>query len=193
MRPHVINTVKFCNMKLRQLRSIRKYLTPSTVKILVHAFIISKLDYGNSLLFGISEELLDMLQRIQNSAARLITGQRRSEHITPTLKALHWLPIRSRITYKIALITYKSLHGNGPKYLSEQLVWKDTPRTLRSSSEKLLKVPKTKLKSAGDRSFNYAAPTVWNNPPAHLRISESLVNFKKNRKTHLFKLVYEGC
>jgi hypothetical protein len=192
MKHHVSNLAKACYLRIRQLRTIRKYLTTNAAKILVHAFIISKLDYCNSLLFGISEELLDKLQRIQNAAARLITCQKSSEHITPSLKALHWLPIRSRIKYKIALFTFKCLRGTGPIYLSEQIVAKHTRSNLRSSNQQLLEVPKTKLKSAGDRSFRFAAPTVWNALPIQLRTVDSEKMFKKKLKTFLFQLAYEN-
>jgi len=90
--------------------------------MLVSAFISSRLDYCNSLLVGIREGLLDRLQRVQNAAARLITGTRKYDHITPVLSALQWLPVRQRIIYKLALLMYKCVHGLALPYLAEDCV-----------------------------------------------------------------------
>ena len=108
MKQHVSQVVKSAYMHIRKIRSIKRFLSKDSLKTLVNCFILSRLDYCNSLLFGISDESLDRLQRVQNAAARLIYGLRKSEHITGTLKELHWLPVRSRIEYKIALLTFKT-------------------------------------------------------------------------------------
>jgi len=65
--------------------------------------------YCNSILYGLPKFEHDKLQRIQNIAARRITGTKRKEHITPTLKDLHWLPVKSRIVFKILLLTNKAI------------------------------------------------------------------------------------
>ena len=80
--------------QLRQLRPVVGSLSADASKTLVHAFISSRLDYCNSLLYGIVDGLLKKLLSIQNAAARLITGTRRCDHITPVLQQLHWLPVR---------------------------------------------------------------------------------------------------
>ncbi len=189
MKTHVSHVIKSAYMHLRKIRSIKKFLSKNSLKTLVNCFILSRLDYCNSLLFGTSDETLDRLQRVQNAAARLIYGLKKNDHITQTLKELHWLPIRSRIDYKIALITYKTLHGDGPEYLRELLDPVQHQRSLRSSEKNLLKIPKFKLKSGGKRSFSFAAPTIWNSLPNELK-SMGLASFKKNLKTFLFRKAY---
>ena len=82
--------------QLRQLHPVVGSLSADASKTLVHAFISSRLDYCNSLLYGIADGLLKKLQSIQNAAARLITGTRRRDHITPVLRQLHWLPVAGR-------------------------------------------------------------------------------------------------
>ena len=119
-------------------------------------FIISRIDYCNSLLYGISEESLDKLQRVQNAAARLIFGLRKYDNISKYLIKLHWLPVRWRIKYKIALITYKTLNGDGPEYLGELL--EIGQKSLCSDKHLKLTVPKLKLKNGGDQSFSVCAP-----------------------------------
>ena len=127
------------------------------------------------------------LQLVQNSAARLVTRTKKFEHITPILFELHWLPVSFRINYKIAVITFKCLHGLAPLYLSELIEEYHPTRTLRSSSQKLLKKKVVKFEKLGKKSFAFSAPEVWNSLPFYLRNEPSLEVFKKNLKTLYFK------
>ena len=103
-----------------------------------------------------------MLKYVQNCAARLVTRTRSSEHVTPVLRRLHWLPVRQPFTYKILLLTYKALNGMALRYIADLLRPYTPTRQLRSSSKYLLITPKSNLKSYGDRSFQVAAPRLWN-------------------------------
>ena len=93
MTAHVTHLSRSCFDQLRQLRSIRRFITSDATLTLVHAFISSRLDYCNSLMYGIAENQLDKLQRIQNTAARLVAGVKKCDHISPVLRRLHWLPV----------------------------------------------------------------------------------------------------
>jgi len=106
MADHVAALSRSC-FQLRQLRSIKQSLSSEATTKLVHAFISSRLDYCNSLLVGVTGQLLHRLQVIQNAAARLVTGATKYERMTPVLRSLHWLPVRHRITFKIAVTVYK--------------------------------------------------------------------------------------
>ena len=121
MHNHVSMVTRSCYMHLRNIRRIRSYLTKDTAKSLVHASVISRLDYANSLMFGISEASLAKLQKVQNYAARLMCGVKILEHITPYLKQLHWLSVRSRLQYKLLLLVHKALNGLAPSYILELL------------------------------------------------------------------------
>ena len=121
MDKHVTNICKNCFFYLRKIARIKEYLSTSDIQTLVHAFITSKLDNCNSLLYGLPKFLIDRLQNVQNCAARLVTGSKKYNHITPLMKQLHWLPISQRIIYKIVLITYKSLNGSAPHYINNML------------------------------------------------------------------------
>jgi len=69
-----------------------------TAKTLTHAFVSSRLDYCNSLMYGISDGLAaDELQTVQNAAARVVTGARKFDRITPVLRQLHCLPVRQHL------------------------------------------------------------------------------------------------
>ena len=184
---YVKKVVQTCYFQLRNIAKIKSLLSKQDLEKLVHAFISSRLDYCNSLFPTLKRCSLHRLQLVQNAAARLLTNTHRWSHITPVLAALHWLPVESRIAFEIILITFKALHGEAPKYILDLLHPKTNVRVLRSSNKRLLDVPKTKLKTKGDRAFEKIAPTLWNDLPFSLRTVESVVVFKGLLKTHLFR------
>ena len=94
LEEHVSAVHRSGNYQLRQLHPVIKSMPQEAAKLLVRAFISSRLDYCNSLLYGITDGLLQKLQSVQNAAARLVTGAWRRDHITPVLHELHWLPVR---------------------------------------------------------------------------------------------------
>ena len=189
---HVKKICRSSFFHLRNISRIRKYLTMSSVEVLIHAFVSSKLDYCNSLLYGLPKSLLQKLQSVQNSAARIVTLKPKYDHITPVLIQLHWLPINFRIVFKILLLVYKSLNGFCPIYLTNLLYHRKSTRCLRSISNELLLVPSSNYKTYGDRSFSVCAPKLWNSLPYSLRKSSSLVIFKKQLKTYLFNIFING-
>ena len=168
------------------ISKIRKYLTTETTAMLVHCFVTSRLDNLNSLLYGTHGYLLDKLQLVQNRAARVITRVKDCEHLTEVLSGLHWLPVRSRIKYKILLLTYKALHNEGPKYLQDMLQTYELKGSLRSSNKDLLQPQTSRLKTYGDRAFIVCAPLVWNELPQDIRQSCNAATFKTLLKTHFF-------
>ncbi len=190
MAAHVSRICSSAYMHLRNISRIRAFLSQKTTEQLVHAFVSSRLDMGNALLFGITQEQLDRVQKIQNSAARLVTRTRRCDHITPVLHELHWLPVKQRIEYKILLQVYRVVNNSAPAYLTELLQRHAPSRSLRSENKGLLVVPKTRT-SWGDRSFRKAAPKLWNALPARIRQSDSINAFKTALKTHLFVTAFQ--
>ena len=132
LEKHVMNTGKTAFYHLRNIAKIRNCLSQDNAETLVHAFISSKLDFCNALLYGLPQSVIDRLQYVKNCTARLVTRTRSSEHITLVLRRLHWLPIRQRITYKILLLTYKALNGMAPKYIADLLQPYTPTRQLRS-------------------------------------------------------------
>ena len=137
MRQQIINVVRTCNHQLRVLWSIRRFLSADAARTLATCLVLSRLDYCNSLYYGLPCVLIDKLQKVQNSAARFVFKMKKSDHITQALRRLHWLPIRYRIMFKIALITFKSLRGEGPKYLNDLLHSSTNARNTRSGKKKL--------------------------------------------------------
>jgi hypothetical protein len=113
-------TASYCNPgEFRyQLAKVRRCLDKTTYEHVINALVTSRLDFQNSVLLGLPECEVKRQQRAQNAAPRLLTGTKRWEHITSVLREIHWLPVTSRIQYKVLLITHKVLHcQDNPKYL----------------------------------------------------------------------------
>ena len=177
--------------ELRRISSIRHFLSVDATKMLLSAFVLSKLDYCNSLLSGCPQYLLHKLQKIQNSAARLALKAKRSDHVQPLLISLHWLPVQARIDYKLATLCHAFFCNTAPSYLSDLLSVYSPSRELRSSADtRILRIPHIKTNAFGKRSFSHAAPSVWNTLPRELRYLDSPISFKAALKTHLFKTYY---
>ena len=158
---------------------------------LVSAFILSRLDYCNCILAGLPKSTLATLQRVQNAAARLVLGLRPRDHITDGLRQLHWLPIESRIQFKLCLQMHLAHTGRCPSYIRDilQPVASNSSRLgLRSASTAQYQTPVLRT-VFGERAFSYAGPRAWNKLPAYLHSIESTTTFKKHLKTFLFNVV----
>ena len=169
------------------LRHIRRSLADGMAKSIAVALVQSRLDYCNSLLFGVSQFNFDKLQWVQNlaaRAARLALNDWRSS-IPHLFVKFYWLPIDSRIKFKISSLTFKLLTDNQLANLRSLLTPYAPPRLLRSSDKCLLIQPRTST-SLDKRAFNVWAPAVWNSIPLHIRLSPSPVSFKQNLKTLYF-------
>ena len=135
---------------------------------------------------GVSQASLSRLQLVQNSAARLLTGTKKREHITPVLIKLHWLPVRYRIHYKVLLYVFKALHGLAPEYISDLISLHQSNRSLRSDDQLHLMVPRSRLKCKGDWAFSVAAPRLWNDLPLSVKSSPTLPVFQSPLKLICF-------
>ena len=177
---------------IRRISKVKHQLTKEACTQAINTTVLSRLDYHNGLLLGATEKSVHKLQVAQNSAARLLTGTSRREHITPILKHLHWLPVRQRITFKVLTIIQKSLHSaTAPQYMKDLCPVYQPGRTLRSSADQWgLKVSRSR-NQYGARSLGTLGAQLWNELPANIRgpISQSV--FRKHLKTVLFKQVYD--
>ena len=106
---------------------------------------------------------------------------------------LHWLPVKFRVEFKIALLVYKALNGMAPDYIADLLLEKlDCSYQLRSNDQGLLFIPKTRAKTLGNRAFAHAGPSTWNKLPYNIRNIKSIEKFKSQLKTFLFKKAYDS-
>ena len=180
---HVSKTVSSSFIILKNVRSIRKLLTPDAVATLIHSIITSKLDQCNSLLFNVSLTNLAKLQRIQNFALRTVLNLHPRSHVTQHFQDLHWLTVDQRIHFKTLTLTFKCLHCLAPTPLAVKL-------QLSSPFDMLIDTSQFYPTSAfGRRAFSYSAPRCWNALPHALRVIPCLETFKAHLKHHLFHIL----
>ena len=179
---HVSSICKSCFFHIHAFRHIRPALTQDMAKSVAVSLVGSRLDYANSLLYGTSQGNLHKLQRIQNTLAKVVCPGH--THSSDALKFLHWLPVRQRINFKIATLTFKLLNFDSPTYLSCLPKPYLPVRALRSHGQQLLVIPYVKS-SIGSRAFRVAVPTVWNSLPFHVRLSPSIFIFLGENLRHI--------
>ena len=191
-RNHVITKCKAAMMNIWKIKLTRKFLTRDTCHQLALSLAISHLDYSNAILIGCRDSTLSLMQKVQNTAGRMVLNKHRSYSATECLKQLHWLPIKSRIIYQVLAIVFKCRHGMAPKYLQDLLEAKENRRQgLKSNNKQLLKVPTTTRKTFADRSFSVKGPKLWNDLPDSIQTISSYAEFKKQLKTCLFNTCYK--
>ena len=159
-----------CHYHIRDFRRIRHTLDFKTASTIATSHVHSKLDYCNSLYINLPANQTSRLQILQNTLARTITKSPKHDHITPTLKFLHWIKIEQRIQNKIISLSYNILQNSQPSHLRNLLVIQP-PRSTRSSDFIILTRPFTTSRSLkiSNRSFRHAAPALWNKLPLSLR------------------------
>ncbi|XP_073438176.1 uncharacterized protein [Dendrobates tinctorius] len=163
-------TSSYC-LKLKNISRIRAFLNHDTTKTLVHALIISRLDYCNLLLSGLPSSTLAPLQSILHSAAQLIHLSPRYSPASPLCQALHWLPIAQRLQFKTLTMTYKAIHTLSPLYICDMVSRYLPACNLRSSQDLLLYSPLISSSQNRIQDFSRASPTLWNSLPQHIRLS----------------------
>ena len=179
----------------RRLRHLRNIMSPTTMQRLVSAFVLSRLDYCNSILAGLPAVTLKLLQRVMNAAVRLVAGFCWRDHITPEMRDMHWLPIVYRIKYKLCILKmHAAASNNSPKYINEILVRNSSLQErakLRSLTSGGYVVPRSKTEFC-KRAFDVAGPTAWNELPPELRHIPEIHTFNRALKTHLVGAAYDN-
>ena len=193
MNAHVSNIARTCYFELRRLASICRFLTSTATATLVSAFVLYRIDYCSSLLFGSTHDVTSHLQRIQNYAARVIMRLAKSSNIPTHLKSRHWLPVKVRSTYKIACLCYHCHSSTAPSYVADMLQKKPShTRNTRSNSQHHTSSQST-CTQYGDRSFSFTSSFVWNSFSDDVRCAPSLSSFKSRLKTYLFRSFCKCC
>ena len=174
MLPHANYVCKSAFYHRRTISRIRKYLSMQTTDILIQAFVTSKLDHWNSLLYNVPKNIITKLQSVQNAAGRQITRPRKCDYITPILFHLHWLPVSEQINFKILLLTFKALHQQSPTYIQDLITRYLLSRSLQSSFMLSLNPVSFNLKTYGSRAFAVSTPKLWNKLPDDIRSCKNL-------------------
>ena len=180
MQSHISKLCQLIHYSLRNIGDVRNLNVDETCKMLVHSLITSRMDYFNSLLYGLPKYSIARLQLLQNKTARIVTKYKKSNHITPLLQSLHWLPVEKRIAFKIGCHCFKCIHGTAPGYFTS-LVSIYNPN--RSSSAVSLDQPIPKS-NFSRRAFSFSAQSVWN----ALSVDTRRCNTLSTLKTEFFPI-----
>jgi len=186
-RNNITRTVASCFAALRQIRSIRRSVSPALLTSLITALVHSRLEYCISVLAGVPSSQLSRLQAVLNAAARLVFGCSRYSSVSTLLKELKWLPVLDRVQARLVSIVHSCLHGTAPQYLSSDLhrVSEVEGRLrLRSACGPSLVVPSVRRPTLGGRSFMSTAPRAWNALPRSVSSERNLETFKRLLKSH---------
>ena len=178
----VTAVVKSCFVTIRKISKVKSFLSVDQLKTLVTSCVFSKLDYCNSIYYGMSTRLLLKLQSVQNSAARLIKSKINLAYIPTSvyIRDLHWLPMKERIVFKVLFIVHKCLNGFAPASLADLFEYSTSDRTCKL-------VHRRSKRSYGKKAFSRCGPRLWNLLPIDIRLESITEEFKKQLKTFFFK------
>ena len=181
---HIVKTVSTCFSSLAQINRVKHEFDRSTLITIINTLVFSKLLYCSSVWSNAADTNLK-LQAIQNFAARIICGSRKFDHVTPLLKELHWLPIKSQLYFRDAVLAFKCMTGSAPTYLSSKFLTRGNVSGRTTRSSQLLHIPLYKTKS-GQRTFYYRTVSLWNSLDNDLKLCNSSSNFKRKLRAKLF-------
>jgi hypothetical protein len=153
------------------------------------SLVLSRLDYCNSSLAGLSQTQIERLRAARGAAARVVAGSRMSDHIAPILNDLHWLPVSRRVRHRVLSLTFNAVEDSRPACMADLVRWCRPSRSLRSADSSLLVVPgprEVKTKHFGQRTFRYFASVTWNELPRDVRETASVGSFRSSLGTYLF-------
>ena len=177
---------------LYKIRQIRLVQTEEVCRTIIQGLVLSHLDFANSILAASPDNIMKMLQRVQNIAAKVILGKNRQDSALACLIKLHWLPIKEHIEHKVLTLVYNCLNNNAPDYLKNLLT--ELPsrgKSLRSNEKhRQLLVPFTRKATFADGTFSVYGPKLWNRLPNDIIQSVNEETFKRNIKTYLFKKAF---
>ena len=182
LEKHINQIVSHCYKLLRDIGRIRNILSKKHTETLIHAVISSRIDYCNSLFMNLNKSSIYKLQKVQNSAARMIERMKKHQSVSETMKNLHWLNVEARIMFKILLLVHKCITNKCSENL--EITYKNYNCRPQDDMQLVAYNPKTKY---GKRVFDYTGPRLWNVLPLNIRTETNINKFKTNVKTILFE------
>ena len=181
----VTNITSTCTDSLCQINRIKHLLDSRTLENVITSLVFSKLYFCSTVWANTSKTNVRKLQKIRNFAARILTGTRKYEHITPVLNDLRWLSVPAMLAFYDAILTFKCLRGLAPKYLSSSFNRRASVHGRNTRNKIKLDIPAFNT-AAGQRSFIYRAVKCWNTLPEEIIKCESLHSFKSKAKSHFY-------
>ena len=183
---HILKTVSSCTSSLAQISRVKHVFKRDTLVTIINTLVFSKLFYCSSVWSNSSGKNICKLQLVQNFAARIITGTRKFDHITPALKDLRWLPIKQHLYLRDAVLAFKCMTGCAPRYLSDQFTTRNKITKRATRNCQLLNIPLFKSAS-GQRTFHYRTVNIWNNLTSNLKTLKTISSFKFHLKSKLME------
>ena len=190
---NTVHISKLCSslyLTLRNIARIRGCLTRDSCRTLIQSLVLSRLDYCNALLAGSPDCYLRKLQSIQNIACRIICRLRKYDHVSTFMLDLHWLKVRERITFKIAIMMFRCIHGTAPSYLIDLLNFRGNTRSLRTTTHRHIQPALMSNSQAFKGAFQSCGPLLWNELPRHLVVIDNEADFRKKLNTYLYTKSY---
>ena len=187
--PHINNFTSTCYCMLCDIAKVRPNMNKRTAQLIMQALVVSCMDYCNSLLAGSMKYQLNKLQHIQNMDCQVICNLKKNDHVTPSMKGLHWLKIWERILYKLCLLIYRCQNGLSPEYLADLLPSKTHSRALMSSTGNAIPPAHFKNNQCHRSSFSSAGLMAWNSLLPAVKTCHPIDTFKLSLKTHLFNIL----
>ena len=183
---HIIKTVSSCVSALGQISRVKHAFRKDTLITIINSLVFSKLYYCSSVWANTTDTNIKKLQGIQNFAARIVCNIRKYDHVTPALKSLKWIPVKSNLYLRDSVMAYKCMTGLAPNYLCNQFISRGSisGRVTRNSQQ--LNIPLCKT-ATGQKSFYYRIVSLWNAICPKIKLSPSVSSFKRNLKSYLLK------
>jgi hypothetical protein len=181
---HIVKVTALCMSILGQIIRIKHVFSKELLIIIINALVFSKLFYCSSVWSSTSGKNIKKLQYIQNFAARIISGHRKYDHVTPILKELHWIPVKEHLYHRDAVLAFKCMNGMVPEYLSSQFTARGavSGRITRQSGQ--LNIPLF-ISATGQKTFQYRITKLWNELPSNLKLNRTISSFKTELKNIL--------
>ena len=162
-------------------------IDPKILENVISSLVFSKLYYCSNVWSSTTKKNIEKLQKVQNFAARIITGTQKYEHITPILKQLNWLPVPDMLKYFFGVLTFKCLNGLAPDYLNSYFQERLSLHDRNTRNKQKLNIPAYRS-AAGQRTFEYRAVSLWNSLPSNITVHDNCKYFKSNFYNYLLEL-----
>ena len=181
---HITSIVLSCFSKLSQINRVKKSFDKETLQLLIESVVFSKMLYCSSVWSNTTAQNINKILSIQNFACNIITNSKKSDHVTPLLRHLNWLPVREQLQYRDSILAFKCINGIAPQYLTSKFKKRSKIHTRNTRNANTIQIPLFRT-AAGQRTFAYRGAKIWNNLNADVRENTNHRSFKKTLKSQL--------
>ena len=158
---------------------------------IINSLVFSKLLYCSSVWTNTTKKNIELLQTVQNFAARIVSGTRKFDHVTPILKQLQWLPIVKQLEVRDATMVFKCLNGLAPPYLCQKFKTRLEVHNCNIRNRDRLHIPLCRM-AAGQHAFTFRGQRLWNSLPDEFQSITNLDVFKVKIKQHFLRVFLEN-